>query len=364
MLTLALVTGASATEELMAPGGDIRAGEDDRRLALALRQLQGAVQAGTPLVIIDTGGPDSGAGGRLTQLQDFVDGPGRGAVFLRLDQPGLSFRAALELARSETGADYVLGLTGQDLLLPAALAPLQQQLAQQHPDLVICGQGWWQGGPLEPLAPPDADRLVARQSASLWPDTRRLLPAAAFAAEFDLPENLSDDPLEDWYLWDGWLDLAQHILVFAGPVVLRPLPASRVVNLFASLKTRLAGCPRRQRRALLLHAMSRVGDELTFCDPANALSEAAAAWEFYQTLGRRERGVVVQDPGSAGALMSALNAGGPSLALAVLAQQAAAQDRARLTAMRAEVRALRADLDLALPGPDYLRDLYERVRFT
>ena len=44
--------------------------------------------------------------------------------------------------------------------------------------------------------------------------------------------------------------------------------------------------------------------------------------------------------------------------------QTAAQDRARIAALTGEIRDLRRDLDLALPGPGYMRELYERLRHS
>lgn len=330
-----------------------------RRLELGLRQLQTVQQAGALLVLADTGSQD----GSLEKLRVFAAGPGRGAVLLQLDQPELGLPEAVALVRGETGADYVLGLTGQDLLLPKALPPLLEMLRCRRPELAVCGQGWWQTGPGAPLAAPDAGRMGKVAPKQLMPDPRRLLPAAGLAGRMGAPAPLPG-PLGDWQAYDAWLQAAASVRVFPGPVLLRPPPPGRLAQMCSGLAQALRAAPRRQRPALLELGLLRLGDEIALCNPASAAEDATAAAGLQRSLGWRAGARAARQPGLAGQLMRALQQGGEAAALAVLAQQAAVQERARMAALTGEIRTLREDLDLALPGPDYLRDLYERVRLA
>lgn len=331
-----------------------------RRLDLGLRQLQPVLHEGAgPLVLIDTGSQD----GSLEKLQAFVAGPGRGAALLRLHQPRLTLAEAVELVRAETGMEYVLGLTGQDLLLPEALPPLRAMLQELQPELAVCGQGWWQTGLGAPLAAADAARMSAGAPEQLLPDLRRLLPGTRLAARMG-PVAPLPGLLGDWRAYDAWLEAAGEVRVFPGPVLLRPMPQGKLAQRCDELAQALRAVPRRQRPALLEQGLSRISDEIAFCDPATAGEDAAAAARLRRGLSWRARARAVRLPGPAGLLMKALQRGGETAALAVLAQQAAAQDRARLAALAGEIRSLREDLELALPGPDYLRELYERVRLA
>lgn len=328
-----------------------------RRLEPGLRQLQPVLQLEVPVVLIDAGSQD----GSLERLRGFA--AEQGAVLLELDQPQLRLDEAAEMARQRTGADYVLPLCGQDLLLPGAVPPLLEMLQRCRPQLAVCGHGWWLAGPGAPLAPPDAARLNADgiRAEALLPDLRRLLPSAGLAARMGSPEPLPG-PLGDWRAYDAWLEAAGAVQVFAGPLLLQPLPQTRLAARCGGLAEVLAAAPEGQRPGLLERGLQRLGDEIAMCDPAEAEDAMAAAARLHRSLDQAGRDAAAGMPGPAGLLMRALQQGGEAAVLGVLAQQAAVQDRARLAALAGEIRSLREDLDLALPGPDYLRDLYERVR--
>lgn len=355
--------------------------DDGRGLDLVLRQIAAARRIASgpsggggaplaasaqsaeplPVVIIDTGSSD----GTLQRLRDFVAGPGQGAILICLQQPQLSLAAARELARAETGSAYVLGLTGRDRLQVDNLQPLLDVLEWQKPDLVIDPQGvWLTGGEQTALPAPDAARLQRGgplNPAELMPDLNRLMPAADLVAT---QGTVAADagPLGGWHSYDRWLQQAGKVVVAPAPLVLRPQPEPGLVSLLAALRDGLAQVRGQKRRALLQRGLTVLGDEMAFCDPAQASEDAAAAWGFYRALGWRERRFAAAQPGAGGQLLAALRQDGPLLATLVLGQMAAAQDRRRLAALTQEIRSLREDLDLALPGPDYLRILYERVR--
>lgn len=344
-------------------------GNEGRRLEPALARLQAALAQGVDLTIVDRGSQD----GTLARLDAFVQGSGQGARLLRLEAPELDLAGALEAAAAGQAGRYRLGLTGQDLICPEALTPLMHRLQREKPDLAVCAQGWWLTGGV-PLAPADADGLAAQAAAQvpdvtiLQPDPRRLIPSAALAAEHG-PLRPGPGPIGSWTTYDIWTGAAERILVYPEPVALRPLPEISLQSLFFALLEQVSTQPKGAGRvAALERGLGRIGAEIRFADPAQAPADIAAATDLLRGLNRSERQRAAAVPGPAGALLSALRDGGrrhgPGLALAVLARQTAAEDRRRLNALAMEIRGLRADLDLALPGPEYLRRLYERLRST
>jgi len=330
---------------------------EGRQLELGLRALGQALEPGDPLLLIDAGSQD----GSLELLQIFADEAGRQAEILRLQEPGLSLAEAAQLARQQTGADYVLAMTGQDLLLPNVVAPLKAMLKAQKPDLMICNHSWWVAGVGAPLACVDASRVAGgEEAAQLLPDLRRLLPTSALAARLETPA--ATTALAEWQAYDTWLAAAQSLAVFPEPVLLRPLPVERLGSMFDDLVALLQGSPKRQCRMILQQQLPRISDEMILCDPAQAEADIASAVRFYSALNEDDQRWAAQFPGPVGELMAAVCSGEPAAVRMVLSLQASTQDRARLLALTAEIRQLREDLDLALPGPEYLLELYQRLR--
>jgi len=346
-------------------------GNDGRGLEPTLRRLHAVVAGGrVPLLIVDQGSDD----GTLRRLAGFMadsgTAPGGRVRLLKLSAPEVDLDDATELARAELGADYVLGLRAGDLPCPPALEVLRVQLRARQPDLAICAQGWGLHGAA--LAPADATRLERMAGTGqpdpdvLYPDPRRLLASAELRAQLG-PMRRGSGALADWDLYDRWVGATRRRLIFSDPVLLRPLPVSPVQSLFSALAVRHAACPRGEGRVTALaRGLIRIGDEMRFYDPDAAAEVIAAASGLLRVLTWPEARGLRALPGPAAELLATLRAGGRRLgwaaARAQLAAQAAEEDRRRLAALAGELRSLREDLDLALPGPDYLRDLYERVR--
>jgi hypothetical protein len=147
------------------------------------------------------------------------------------------------------------------------------------------------------------------------------------------------------------------------PVLLSPLPAPcDPAPQIATLSARLSAAPRGDAPALLGRALLRLDDMLALLDPAQAEGFLAAARAFAAALPRRLRRQALAHEGPSGAILSDLRRGDGASARARLTLHFAAQDRARVAALTGEIAQLRADLDLALPGPDYLVDLFHRAR--
>jgi len=329
---------------------------EGRQLELGLRTLTQALEPGDPLLLIDTGSQD----GSLETLQIFADKTGRQVEILRLQEPGLSLAEAAQLGRQQTGADYVLAMTGQDLLLPNVVTPLKEMLKTQQPDLMICNHSWWVTGMAAPLACADASRVFEGEGGQLLPDLRRLLPTSALASRLERPAAAT--VLAEWQAYDDCLAAAQSLAVFPEPVLMRPLPVARLGSVFDDLVALLQGRSKGQYRMLLQQQLPRISDEMILCDPAQVEADIASAVRFYGALDEDDQRWVAQFRGPVGELMAGVCSGEPAAVRMVLSLQSSTQDRARLLALTAEIRQLREDLDLALPGPEYLLEIYQRLR--
>ena len=338
-------------------------GDDGRQIDLCLHRLQGVVGEDLPLVIVDKGSRD----GTLERVENFVGGAGPGVRLIKLDEPALTPAMAVALARTEIGAEYILGLTGQDLLCPETLEPLTRWLAAQKPDLAIIAQGWWQTGAGAILPPVDLAQMAAggADPAMLVADPRRLMPSRELAARLEPP---GTGPLDEWKAYDAALAAAGAVMVWPDPVLLRPMPESPLQSLFSALTQHIQSLPHAERGAALSTGVRRIGDVMGFCDPSRAEAEIDAALGLFRTLGRGERKLACAVGGPAADLLAALQDGGRrhgrTAARLVLMGQTAVQDRVRIAALTGEIRDLRRDLDLALPGPGYMRELYERLRHS
>ncbi len=350
---------------------------EGRGLGLVLRQLGAAMRAGAKVLVISAGSQED----TLAQIRFFGESCGQGAGsesgqgsedgpdILRLDQDDLDMAAALALGRDRLGTPYVLGLGGEDLICADAIAPLIARLIAEQPDLMICNHSWRVAGRGFALPCVDAARMAAlagRATPSraalrgLLADPRRFLLAGR---DVVWPETGTGAGAgDDWDIYDTILKQAGRVAVFTDPVVLRPEPDDLSVALFKTVAAQLAACPPASRLALMERLLPRLGDGMAFYAPENAMDVLRGAARLREILPPPEWHAAARVPGPAGGLLGAVQQGGDPAGLGVLAHLAATQDRARLLALSREIRALREDLDLALPGDDYLRALYERVR--
>jgi len=344
-------------------------GGDGPRLATGLHQLARALDRMDRLVIIDTGTQDD----MRAHLRVFAEGPGRGAHILFLDPGAVVPATARALARRETGAEYVLELGARDLLCAGATAALEAQLEETRPEVMICPHGWWVAGPSSGLPGPDAARLAAPVPAERYPqlfaDPRRLLPRDPETEERCRQAVQAGNPGQGWACYEAVLGEAATVALAAGPVLLRPLPDCRAAAAVSAARAALEALPARAARGpALAQLLPRIFDELTQVDPANTDAVVAAARMLVGALPWRARRALrrapVSAPGTepAAQLLAAAAAGDQVGATTLVAQLAAARDRACMRALSGEIGQLRTDLDRALPGPDYLMELYERVR--
>lgn len=359
-MTLAIAMLAAAPETgRTAPDG---AGQDaiDRICA----HLRLAVPEPVPLVLIDAGSGD----GTAHRLAGFA--ASSHAQHVALSRTGHSRDIVCDIVRRMTGCRHVLLLQPQDRLVAGTLPRLAAWLERHDPDLTLLAGGWWltdlpgrpRAGAGAGLAFPDAPRQTALQDGApaeallaLTPDPRRLLQGQGSAPGHDP----FADPAAAWAAWEAALAGAGAAMLFADPVLLRPFPQVSAAPAVAVLHDRLLAAPRGAQAGLLARLAPWVGD-------AFALSSARAAWpvaeaihRLWAGMPRRLRRLAIALPGPAGSVFKATSEG---QLLAVLALLATARHEALTASLVADHRQLRADLDLALPGPDYLADLYARVR--
>lgn len=329
------------------PGAD--PGPDLDALDLTCRHLLRAVPDTVPLLLIDAGGTD----GVAARLAAAAEGAGH-ARSVAVDRPDCTPASACALVRQLTGCAHVLPLVPGERLAAGAAAALADWLARRDPALALLGGGFHLAEGAAALPYPDAERPGAAPLART-PDPRRLLPAGGCAPRRDP----FADPGPAWDAWQEALGDGAAAEVFDAPVVLRPLPRAGATPALELLRDRLLATPRSARAALLERLAPWAGDALAMAPAGAAFDTTAALPALRAALPRALRRRAGTLPGPLGAL---LRAGSEGEALAVLALLCAArQDRIGLALAAGQDR-LRADLDLALPGPEYLADLYARVR--
>lgn len=345
MLSLALLVGPGATvpKHPQTP-------PQTHALKHALPGLIGLADASCPLVFLDQG---TDAGSR-EMIQAFIRR--HGGALLALEGP-VSAAEATALVRRQTGADYVLPFTPQDRISRAGLAALKTRLEDTEPDLAVLASAFWLTSADHPLPGPDAARGRDRAE-TLFADPRRLLLRGDGC---DHPDPLAD-PAAAWTIWEGALARAAFVLHLPDPVLLRPLPETGAAPSFDAAIRWLKAAPRPERAAQLDTALLRLDDALALAPAEAAEDTLEAAQRLQAALPRALRRRLPDLPGPAARLLNALVRNARGEALAQLALLAAARNAERSRALAAEYAALRHDLDLALPGPEYLMELYSRLR--
>lgn len=328
--------------------------DDAKALKGALSALADVMTPKRSLVLIDQGSQD----GSRESLRHFM--ARYGGLPLALDGP-LSLAEGSALARKHTGADYVLSITCADRVSRKGLERLEQILDNQTPELVIMGAGWWLTHPDHPLPGPDAGRISEREGGeaalALYPDPRRFLIRGG---ECNTPDPLSDPRLA-WSLWQRHILGTQSLHLLADPVLLRPAPRHGAATNLDAVATLVAEASQDERVAVLNRAMLWAGDALTVAPADSAVETLAAGQRLLRALPWSLRRKACAASGPAGALLAAIRNGDNGLA--VLGMLSAAWGEAHYRGLAAEYASLRHDLLTALPGPEYLRDLHERLRW-
>lgn len=346
----------------------VAARQDGPALWTAIRALAAALAPDERLILVD---PGAGTAPALRRLAAETPRPeGTGIEVLALDAAAAASPAAWIGAAGSLAPDRPwLLFGGEDLVLPRGLAALRRRLAEGAPDLVLVNRAHRLAGAAAVLPAPDAGRWpagpetgagAAREAAArLSAEPERLVLSPALRAGLDAPGPADPSPAAAWTFCDAVLDRAARPVLSPEPVAAAPLPDPDPAPVFRAAAALAGTGAQGLDRALL-----RLDDTIALLDPARAEPALDAAARFLSSLPRRRRRAAAAHPGPSGRICAALRGRRPEGALAVLALAAAAQDRARMRAMAAEAAALRADLDLALPGPDYLALLHDIARRT
>lgn len=360
----------------------------DERTALraTLASLAAQRPADFPVVFISSD-RDSG---QHDLLQTFVRR--HGGRIMTTDGP-LSPADTTAMARGQTGLPYVVGLAPGDLLYRPGLEALHRKLANTRPDVVVLGSGWGHPGSGTPIPGPDAERAAhlsdhpdPAELRSLYPMAGRvLLRDGHFAPRTAQATEMSEaaDVAAIAALWTHWEQvLGEQVLgepAFAGqtpslpltperllfsplPLLLPPLPSQGAARTLAAVTRRLAGVAKPDRAARLERDLIRAGDALRLSPAAAAQDTLEAAHQLLASLPRGLRRQACAAPAPVGPLLNAVRRSRPDAALAQLALLANARTDQQIAALADGFTALRQDLDLALPGSDYLMDLYMRLR--
>jgi hypothetical protein len=334
-------------------------GNEGQKFDLTLAALAPVLAEGDELIVCDGGSTDQSLE-RAVQLGE------RAAVRLIRLERAVDSLTALQIAWRESDAPYLMALQPTDRLLAEPLAQLRARLAAETPDLAVLDSGWWLSDPQLPFPREDRARVAAlterptvQDLRGLCPDLGRLvLSRTALQVRFKSPL-LESSPAGRYA---ALLEAAETVIFQNGPVVLRALGSGAfetVLGEAARLLAPLRGTAQAER---LQEIRCWLDEAVRFAPPSQAEELMASARELERALSRRLRRDVRGHPGACGRLIAALHRGGRAEAMALLALLAAEQSHLRSEHLARIYTRLRQDLDLALPGPDYLMELYSRVR--
>ena len=342
MLTFAMTTGNE--------------GPDLDLTLRALAQVKGPHDA---LLVFHTGDEPT-----LARLQSFAanhrtqiiqtDGP--------MDDRGDFLRLALQMAET----DYTIALGPTDRLLPEAFTALRETLQQENPDLCLFNSAWWLADADHPLPRGDNAlfdtlplRPAAKDCAGLLPDPRRLIFRTA-----DWQPRLATWPpaMEERAIYQRALTESTKLMVLRAPVLLHLYCSANPARALSGFTQALAARPKRERAACLAEWMPFLDEQIALCPPTETSALLDTLPDVIAQLPRSVRRDMARLPGTFARLLEAQITDGRVGAKAELSLQMSAQQQRRTDILASAYSKLRQDLDLALPGPDYLRNLYTRLR--
>ena len=334
-------------------------GNEGQEFDLTLAALAPVLAEGDELIVCDGSSTDQSLE-RAAQLGE------RAAVrLIRLEHPVDSL-AALQIACRESDAPYLMALQPTDRLRPKPLAQLRARLVTESPDLAVLDSGWWLSDPQLPLPREDRGRVAALPERPAAQDLRGLCPdlGRLVLSRAALQENFKSPLLESSPAGRhvALLEAAETVIFQNGPVVLHALGGGALGTApreAARLLAPLRGSAQAER---LQELLCWLDEAVGFAAPSQAEELMASAQELERALSRGLRREMRGHPGACGRLMAALHRGGRAEVMALLALLAAEQSHLRSGHLARVYTRLRQDLDLALPGPDYLMELYSKVR--
>ena len=346
------------------------------RFRLTCQSLAAALRPGDHVVVVDAGSDDE----TVLRLRQFLTEAGWGDGISQevLALPAAPEKAAedwIALARTRIEGRWCIPLGGQDLVDAIAMEQLRGIMPAQ-PDnetLILANRDWWLAGSRSLLPWPDAERWpdppptdpdTARAAAlRLLPDPMRLIHTPAFAA---VPGGLSVSGFPDPDLsaaWDSYetaITRASKLLFCPQPIIHTPWRRFNPGSHLRAARARLGNLsPDGNGLEAVLEQMDRL---LILLEPQDAINFLNDLREALKAMSRRLRLRACAHDSATGRLLADLRTGGVVMAMPHLMAQFAARDRQLLMALGNELAQLREDVDLALPGPDYLMAHYDWVR--
>lgn len=328
-------------------------------LDLVLRGLSRASGPDDRLLVFHTGDGET-----LRRLQAFAaHHPTR---IIQTDSPLARLGDLLQLGLKMAETAYTFALTPTDRLQGDAITAVRAHLGAAAPDLCLVNSAWWLADDEHPLPRTDSALFEAlpmkpdaAACAGLLPDPGRLIFRTADWADRTArwPKGLDGKALYDRAMADS-TDLTCR----TAPALLHLLTAVDPGPVLSACTDALAACPKGARAACLAQWGPLLDEHLALCPPAEARTILTALPGIIALLPRQVRRSLDSQPGSFARLLAARLREGDLGAKAELSLLLAAQQQHRTDILAAAYGRLRQDLDLALPGPDYLHALYTRLR--
>lgn len=333
-----------------------------------LEALGRVMQHGDRLIAIDTGSTD----GTLARLHAFSDVVG--CDIIPLATPALHDGEALALAIDSAlnvGTDaarppYLMVLGPRDRLVPDVVEQLRIRLKNEQPDLAVFNSGWWHGTALRSVDRLDAARAAALPAHvaqadlfRLCPDPRRCVVAREIWQNQCALLNAAKTPSA---LYRALIAQYDKLAFLGHAMVLHPQDPTDPTLMIQDAQAHVTSLPRAAQSAALRDVMIWVDEaaQRTSVECADVLIHQIET--FARHMPRRLRKQLRTHNGPAGALFDAHWHSGKQGALLRFALTALAAQHHQNEALVADYTQLQQDLQTALPGPQYLRDLYDRVR--
>lgn len=325
-----------------------------------LRALGIAMKQGDRLIAIDTGSTDK----TLTQLKTF--GEVVGCDLIQLGNAALSDGEALALALDMAQTPYLMLLGPQDRLNQNVVQQLRKRLKLEQPELAMFNSGWWHGDPTRAVDRIDAARasglpplVSAVNLYGLCPDPRRCVISRDIWKDHCEMLINANTPVA---LYTALIAECDNIPFMNAKMVLHPQDLVDPTPLLITAATHITALPRAAQPAALRDLMIWIDDAVvrTPTEAADVLIRGLEAFSGRLPRGRRKQ--LRNHDGPAGALFEAHWRSGREGALLRFVLGTLVEQQRQNEALIADYTRLKRNLQAALPGAQYLRDLYDRAR--
>lgn len=291
----------------------------------------------------------------LAELRQFARGCNMQVVVL--DPSSTPVRNMSEIAKAAASFPYVLVLDSNEWVAAEYLPELVAHLFQTQPEVCVLGHAYWYGDPAVIWPTSDMPRLTALSVSPSAQELRALTPLIHRFIQRDAVSNNSEEPDQNWNVWCDVLDRTQKATTFAHPVLRTPLPKACAAKTIAAA---IAVASARPKDLELVLQWS--SDVFHLAAAEDALDLLTVITTLVLTFPKGASAFADQDTTPFGSVLKAVKEGETALALSHITLVATINSQIANQLIVHEVSRLRRDLDLALPGPDYLRRLYDRIR--